>query len=282
MRVVVAEHAGACYGVDRALKRVDQAAATASHVHTLGPLIHNPKVVAELERRGISTIDRLDDAAPGDTVVIRSHGVAPAVIEEAERRGLVVEDATCPYVSKVQRAAARLSDEGYMVVVVGEPGHPEVEGIRACVKGEVIVVASVADLPPVMPAQVGVVVQTTQSRKLLDEVVAALEERTEHLVVRDTICFATQQRQESAAALAHEADVMMVIGGRNSGNTRRLFDICRESCPRSYLIEDPAEIDPSWFSEADLVGVAAGASTPESQIHEVVRTLGSLPGTGGR
>lgn len=282
MRVVVARHAGACYGVNRALARVRAAAETSSRVFTLGPLIHNPKVVSDLAEQGISAVESLDELKADDVVVIRSHGVAPAVVDEALRRGLVVEDATCPYVSKVQRAAARLSDGGYHVIIVGEAGHPEVEGIRACVSGPVTVVSSAEDIPGSLPGRVGVVVQTTQSRQLLESVVTLLEKQVSDLVVRDTICFATQQRQESAAELSLQADVMVVIGGRNSGNTRRLFDICRDNCAWSYLIEGPAELDPAWFAGAGLVGVTAGASTPESQIREVVDVLGCLPGTGLR
>lgn len=276
MDVVIADHAGACYGVNRALRRVESAEEQSSHVFTLGPLIHNPQVVDDLKARGVGVAETLDDVEPGDTLVIRSHGVAPSTIVDAKARGLKVEDATCPYVAKVQRAAAQLAEEGLYVIIVGEAGHPEVEGIRACVDGPVCVVSSPEDVPIVLPDRVGVVVQTTQSRELLDRVLSVIRDRSDNVVLRDTICFATQQRQESAAVLSARADVMVVIGGRNSGNTRRLFDICRTHCPRSHFIESADELEASWFTDASLVGVTAGASTPEYQISRVVDALNRI------
>lgn len=278
MRVVKAKHAGACYGVQRALDVANAAASDGRQAVTLGPLIHNPQVVAELAKRGVPAVDEASQVQ-GGAVIVRSHGVAPEVKEDIVARGLELIDATCPHVARAQKAAAKLAQDGRCVVVVGEAGHPEVEGLTAYARragGKVHVVASAAQLPEELRDPVGVVVQTTQMRERLDEVVAELERRGMTPEVRDTICFATRQRQEAAAALAGEVDAIVVIGGRNSSNTTRLADICRASCERTYHVESVGELDPAWFEGCEAVGVTAGASTPEAQIGDVTAFLEGL------
>lgn len=274
-RIEIARHAGVCYGVERALELAHRAGTDAlPSVHTLGPLIHNPRVVNELEEAGVQMANRLEDI-PAGAVIIRAHGVAPAVEDEARERGLSVLDATCPYVKKVHVAAERLRAAGYQVIVVGEAGHAEVEGIMGHAGEGAVVVSGPEDLDGLKLApKVGVVVQTTQTDERLAAVVSALLPRTREVRVVNTICKATHERQESAAELAARADVMVVIGGRNSGNTRRLAQICVAACPRTYHIESADEIDPSWFVDAELVGVTAGASTPERHIREVIDRIG--------
>lgn len=273
MRIIIAEDAGACYGVNRALTHVRAAVARGEDIYTFGPLIHNPQVVAELEANGVCECDDLDEVEPGNTLVIRAHGVTPQVIEQARDKGLHLDDATCPHVSKAQQAAQELHDSGYFVIVVGEEGHPEVEGIRARATGTVAVVACPDDLPEALPERVGVVVQTTQTQAALDAVVAALEKRCDEVVVRNTICDATRKRQESAERLASQVDCMIVIGGRNSGNTRRLYEICRKRCENTHHIETPMELEDSWFTACEVVGVTGGASTPETQINAVASAI---------
>ena len=276
LEVRVAEHAGACYGVQRALHIAREASAGVQPVHTLGPLIHNPRVVAGLEKAGVFVAASLDEAGSG-TLVLRSHGTAPSVVAEAEARGFAVVDATCPYVSKVQRQARRLANEGYAVVIVGEPGHAEVEGIRAWGGDAVCAVADdPSALPEDLPGRVGVVVQTTQSAERVEAVVAALRERVAELHVEQTVCLATAERQQAAAELAARSDVVVVVGGRNSGNTTRLAEVARRSCLAVHHIEGAEELDPAWFSGATRVGVTAGASTPGEQIEAVVAHLRSL------
>lgn len=278
MRVIRAENAGACYGVQRALDLAEQTITDGMPATTLGPLIHNPVVVGDLAARGIRVAD--DVAAVGTpSVLVRSHGVTPEVLDAAIARGLNVIDATCPHVARAQKAAARLAEQGRLVVVVGESGHPEVEGLRAYARrsgGRVVVAGSPEDIPEGIYDPVGVVVQTTQMRDALDAVVERLRSRGLDPEVCNTICYATTQRQTSAAELACQVDAMVVIGGRNSSNTTRLADICRAGCPRSYHIETPEEIDPSWFSGCEVVGVTAGASTPEAHIDAVVAMLEGL------
>lgn len=275
-QIIVARSAGACYGVNRALDLARRAALNDGHAYTLGPLIHNPRVVEELEQNGIDVAVGLDDVEQGDTIVIRSHGVAPEVIRDAENRRLVIVDATCPHVSKAQMAARKLHEDGRFVIVVGEAGHPEVEAICAYAEGDVLVVTDAQMLPDTLPGRIGVVVQTTQSVSTFDEVVSVLEERCDDLIACNTICFATKQRQEAAAELAARVDCMLVVGGRNSGNTTRLFNICKKVCERTHHIESADEIDPRWFIGCKTIGVTAGASTPTAHIQSVVDHVGML------
>ena len=279
MKVVRAAYAGACYGVQRALDLALKAVEDGGCAYTLGPLIHNPQVVAQLAECGVRAVDSVEDVAGAGTVVIRSHGVTPEVKRSVAACGLPLVDATCPHVARAQRAAADLAEQGRHVVVVGEEGHPEVEGLVACAReagAPVSVVAGPDDLPETLEGPVGVVVQTTQTREALDAVVAALEERGVQLLVTNTICFATRQRQEAAAALSGEVDAMVVIGGRNSSNTTRLADICAAACSHTHHVESPDEIDPAWLAGCAVVGVTAGASTPEEQIEAVATLLEAL------
>ena len=279
MQVRRANFAGACYGVNRALKMVEQALIDghdAKTVHTLGPLIHNPSVVEGLAARGVEPVDSVDQVEQG-TLVIRSHGVPPQVIEAAQAKSLTLVDATCPHVTRAQQAARRLRDNGYMVLVVGKLGHPEVEGIRAYAGAEALVISQPDDLPADLPNKgIGIVVQTTQTSQALKAIVDALAERGISPEVHDTICDATRQRQEAARELAQQADVMLVVGGRNSGNTTRLAEICLAACPRTYHIEGPNELSYNWFAGAEVIGITAGASTPEDQIEAVEQRLAQL------
>jgi 4-hydroxy-3-methylbut-2-enyl diphosphate reductase len=276
MRVEVAKHAGICYGVERALRLAEEASESGSEVHTLGPLIHNPQAVAALRERGVEVATELDEVG-GGTLVIRSHGVEPVIIEQARERGLHVVDATCPHVSKAHEAAAELSRGGYVVVIVGEADHPEVEGILAHAGGEAIVVSSAAELPERLGGRrIGIVVQTTQSARRLAEVVEAILPRASELRVFNTICSATGKRQQSAEELAETVDVMVVVGGHNSGNTTRLVQICDEVNSRVHHVETPDDLDAAWFEGAESVGVTAGASTPDEQMQAVIRAIEAM------
>ena len=276
MKVVVAEHAGVCYGVERALRLAGEAAETAELVHTLGPLIHNPQAVEELRGRGVDVASGLEEIDSG-TIVIRSHGVDPAIIDAAREKGLQVVDATCPFVGAAHKCAAELTDAGYSVVIVGEADHPEVEGIQAHAGGNAVIVQRADELPARLPSRkVGVVVQTTQSAARLQEVVSALLPRVTELRVCNTICSATTKRQRAAGELARTVDVMVVVGGHNSGNTTRLAEICREVNERVHHVETADEVRPEWFDGAAVVGVTAGASTPDIQMRGVISAIESM------
>lgn len=277
LSIEVASHAGVCYGVERALKLAAHAAESArGSVTTLGPLIHNPIVVRDLESAGVKGAQTVDEVESG-TLIIRAHGVVPQVIDQARAKGLEVLDATCPYVKKVHMAAEKLVREGYQLIVVGESGHPEVEGILGHAGDAAHVVSTPHDLDGVdLARKVGVVVQTTQTPANLAAIVRALALRTMDLRVVNTICSATQERQDSAAELASRADVMIVIGGKNSGNTRRLAEICMACCPRTHHIEDSSEIQRTWFEGVALVGITAGASTPGAHIDAALACINRL------
>ena len=269
-RVIIAEHAGACYGVERALSMALKAAQEARQpVHTLGPLIHNPLVVADLKQRGVSPAATPADARTG-TLVVRAHGVTPQVAAHARELGLDVIDATCPYVKRVHHAAEKLAREGYQVLVIGESGHPEVQGIMGHAGDHALVVSSEEEIDRLSLAKrVGIVVQTTQTIELLRRIVARLVGRVEELRVVNTICEATSERQNAARATAREADCMIVVGGRESGNTQRLAQICHEACSQTHHIEDADELDPAWFAGVETIGITAGASTPAEHIERV-------------
>ena len=246
--ITIADHAGACYGVQRALDLVEQVAADATGpVHTLGPLIHNPQVVAGLEAKGVTVVSEVPEPTEegGVTLVLRTHGVVPQVERLAAQRGLAVVDATCPYVKRVHHAVERLQGQGYQILVVGESGHPEVEAILGHAPGA-IAVADAAALDDVhVEPRVGVVVQTTQAKATLDAVVSSLTGVAREVCVVNTICAATSERQKAARELAARSDVMVVIGGRNSANTTRLATICSASCAATHHIETCDELDAS-------------------------------------
>lgn len=277
IEIEVARYAGVCYGVERALGMAEKAADEARKpVNTLGPLIHNPLVVNDLESIGVGTASSVPEVEEG-TLIIRAHGVVPSVVEDARTRGLDVLDATCPYVKKVHNAAERLVCEGYQLIVVGESGHPEVEGIMGHAGDDAHVVSVPGDLDAIdLSRKVGVVVQTTQTPGALADVVAELSKRTMDLRVINTICSATQERQDSAAELARRVDAMIVVGGKNSGNTRRLSEICTAACPKTHHIEDASEIEAAWFDGVSHIGVTAGASTPASHIERALVRMRSL------
>ncbi|WP_303249983.1 4-hydroxy-3-methylbut-2-enyl diphosphate reductase [uncultured Slackia sp.] len=275
MRVVRAKHAGVCYGVERALDMAVAAMMDEDDTYTLGPLIHNPTVVKQLEEQGVKAAKCVDDIESG-IVVIRSHGVEPHVLQQLKDKGLTVIDATCPHVAKAQRSAGELRDAGGTVVVIGRAEHPEVKGLCGHAGERAVVVADVDELPDELIEPVGIVVQTTESKEKLDSVVEAIRARGIEPVVKNTICFATRQRQNSAADLADEVDAIVVIGGKNSSNTTHLYDICKAHCERSYFIEHVDEIDSAWFEGCETVGVTAGASTPDDQICAVVDYLETL------
>ena len=277
MSVTVAKTAGFCFGVRRAVDLAEQQTRQGGEIYAYGEIIHNMHEIARLEKMGVHTAQTLDGIPDGERVLIRAHGVVPQVIEAARERGLDVVDATCPYVKKVHVAAERLVREGYRVLVVGEPGHPEVEGILGHAGDDAQVVSCAADADALpLKGKVGLVVQTTQTAQNLAEVVAAITPRVQELRVINTICAATSERQQAAAALANRCDCMVVVGGKNSGNTRRLAQICADVCEHTHHIEEASEIEAAWFTDARHIGITAGASTPQEHIERAVERIKEL------
>ncbi|HET7497082.1 MAG TPA: 4-hydroxy-3-methylbut-2-enyl diphosphate reductase [Candidatus Eisenbacteria bacterium] len=278
MEVVVADNAGFCFGVKRAIKMAtDTLDEAQGPVKSLGQLIHNPQVVSLFHRRGLEVVSDLTELAPDGTVVIRSHGVGPEVHEQATSRGLKVVDTTCPFVTKAQQYAAKLIAENYKVVMIGDAHHPEVIGVVAHTQGKAIVIDTVEEAEKLkFIPRMGVVFQTTHSIGHVQEVVGALLKRGKEVRVFNTLCGATTSMQKTAVELAPSVDAMVIIGGRQSANTAQLAEVCRKVNPRVHQVESAEEIDPSWFTGVRRVGVSAGASTPDEVIAEVVARLTDL------
>jgi len=276
MKVILAKRAGFCFGVKRATQMAFEAAGKDQKTFTLGPIIHSPQVVNKLEEMGVGVVKDLSGVING-TVIIRSHGVLASEMEEAHQKQLEVVDATCPFVKKAQEHVKYLSEAGYDVLVVGDADHPEVQGIVSYGKETVFVVASgeqVKKLPKM--GKMGVVAQTTQSFDNLKSVVTECLRRGGEVRVYNTICDATAVRQQEATEMAQQVDCMIVIGGFNSANTRRLAEICTEIQPKTYHIETAEEIDSTWFQGVKTAGVTAGASTPKWIIDEVMDRLAQV------
>lgn len=278
MKVTIAEACGFCYGVRRA---VDMASQAETGTKTLGPIIHNPQVVARLSAQGVAPVDSLDEVGDGETVLIRSHGVGPSVYEEASRRGIRVIDATCPHVKKAQQDAKKIVEEGKNLVIIGEKAHPEVISISQWGANRAIIIDREIEAEQIpFSESLGVVVQTTFSQEQFKRISEILKTKTNDLDVHMTICTATQQRQNAAVELAGKVDAMIVVGGRNSANTGRLAQVCREQgCP-TYHIETAAELDTAAFRGMNHIGITAGASTPDWIIQEVVDIMENLQAEG--
>jgi (E)-4-hydroxy-3-methyl-but-2-enyl pyrophosphate reductase len=277
-KIVVAGHAGFCPGVKRATDIAFRTAEKAKQiVYTIGPLIHNPDVIAELDRAGVKVIDSVDDISQG-TVIVRSHGLPPDQIAKAKTKGLTVIDATCPFVRKAQDYAHLLYQEGYLVVIIGDADHPETKAILGHTGPGARVAACVEDLDDLVHQErIGVVFQTTQYYLKCKHILARLLMSSTELKIYNTMCSTSWLRQEEAIKLASEVDLMLVVGGKNSANTKRLAEICREEGVNCYLVENSTQIDPLWFTNGiRKVGITAGASTPEDSIEAVVARLNQL------
>ena len=268
MEVILAEYLGFCYGVKRAI-RLARDSAESGNASTLGPIIHNPQMVAQLEEEGVGSVDSVDEVPDGGTIIIRSHGVGPAVYETAEKRPIRLVDATCPHVKKAQKAAYRLAQDGYNVVIVGEKQHPEVKSILEWAGGHAVVVETEEEAEALAPfGKLGIVAQTTCSGAKFQSIAARLIAKSNDVRILRTICTATDQRQSAALALAAEVDMMLVIGGKNSANTTRLAQLCAEKTVVHH-IETASELEDEWFHDIKKIGITAGASTPDWIIREV-------------
>lgn len=275
MQVLLAEEYGFCFGVERAVEMVEGALSEGATVRTLGPLIHNTQEIQRLEAEGVRTIDAPAAVSEGETAVIRAHGVTPQVQRDLEARAERVIDATCPFVTKVQKLAERAAEQGRDVILVGNPDHPEMIGVVGYAPAHTRVVrdaSEVASLPPLHAPLV--VSQTTLKLSTFLEAAEAVRAKADsEPQVVNTICSATRDRQDAARALAGEVDAFYIIGGKHSSNSLKLFSVCKEQCERSFLIETPEEINSADLSGAERVGVTAGASTPNWLIEQVVTRL---------
>lgn len=278
MEIKIAEYCGFCYGVKRAVEMAEKAAADRVNGATLGPLIHNPQFIAELEAKGIACKDDLDQFTAGETVIFRSHGVGPEVYEKAEAKQLNIIDATCPNVRMAQKKAFQAAQDGYLPIIVGEKNHPEVKSIKKWAGENAIVVEYLKDISEVpQKDKYAVIIQTTFELQKFEEILAALQkEREGEYRVERTICLATSQRQNAAMKLAGEVDAFIVIGGRNSANTRHLYELVASKCPKAYHIETAAELEQEMFRDCIKIGITAGASTPDRLIKEAIVAMENM------
>ena len=278
MEIKVAKYCGFCYGVKRAVELAQKAASEHVNGATLGPLIHNPQLIAELAAQGIACKDSLEQFAPGETVIFRSHGVGPEVYEQAEEKGLTIMDATCPNVRLAQKKAAEAAADGYFPIIVGEKNHPEVKSILKWAGKSAICVEYIKDISNVpQKERYGVIIQTTFELQKFNDILQALQEqRPGEYRVERTICLATSQRQQSAVELADDSEVMIVIGGRNSANTRHLFELVQGHCQQAYHIETADELNAAMFRGFTKIGITAGASTPDRLIKEAIVAMENM------
>ncbi len=276
MEIIRAEVYGFCFGVRRAIELAEAALDDRQMVNTLGPLVHNPQETARLAAAGIRAVTAPEEII-SDTIVIRAHGASLETLTSLHRYANRVVDATCPFVTKSQRIAQQLEREAYTLVIVGHRGHPEVQGILGYVSTKAYVVTDPVDIDN-LPRDIrpGVIAQTTVNEQAFQQITQLIVTRYPDCTIRDTVCSATRERQEAARQLAAIVDAVYVVGGRDSSNTNRLAEICRQMCPRTYLIETAQEIRADDLSGVKRIGVTAGASTPDWLIEQVVRRLGEI------
>jgi 4-hydroxy-3-methylbut-2-enyl diphosphate reductase len=275
MKVLLADEFGFCFGVERAVEMVEEAVAEGDTVRTLGPLIHNEQEMQRLGSYGVTTISEPVQIQRGETAVIRAHGVTPQVQQELELKATKVVDATCPFVTRVQKLASRAAAQDRHVIVVGNPDHPEMIGVQGYAPNHAFVVkdaSEIAALPklknPLIVSQTTIKLQT-----FLDAAEAVKTKTDDEVQIVNTICSATRDRQDAARALAGAVDVFYIIGGRHSSNSRKLLTVCKEQCEKSFLIETEKEIDPQDLIGAETVGVTAGASTPNWLIEKITKYI---------
>lgn len=277
MKTILAPKAGFCPGVKRALDLAQKTARESEQpIFTLGPLIHNPQVVEDLSKKGINVVEDIEDIPEG-VIIIRSHGVGAETFHKAGEMGLQIVDATCHFVKKAHELAQELSASGYQVVVVGDREHPEVTGIIGWT-GEMGIVVETPEEAEKIPLKnkVGVISQTTQPEENFKKIVSVLESRAQEVKAYNTICHATRDRQSAARDLARQVGLMIVVGGKESANTQKLARICAETGTTTYHIETVDDIDKNWFKDINVVGITAGASTPEWIIEEVKKYMETM------
>ncbi len=278
MQVLLADEYGFCFGVERAVEMVEEALEGGETVRSLGPLIHNEQEMQRLGTHGVTTISDPVQIGRGETAVIRAHGVTPQVQKELEEIASKVVDATCPFVTRVQKLAARAAAENRHVIVVGSPDHPEMIGVKGYAPDHAFVIkdeTEVAGLPWLRNPLV--VSQTTIKAKTFFDTAEAIKSHTsDEVQIVNTICSATRDRQEAARALAGMVDAFYIIGGRHSSNSVKLLAVCKEQCEKSFLIETEDEINDFDLIGAEKVGVTAGASTPDWLIQKIVKHLESI------
>lgn len=276
MKVMVAKNCGFCHGVENAISMAEKVLAEEGEVYSLGPIIHNKDMVKKLEEKGLKTVDNVDSIEKG-TVLIRSHGAAPEQIEKIKKKGFKIVDATCVLVKRVQQIAKELEKEGYEVVIVGDENHPEVQGVMGCVK-KVVVIGDEKDLHKLpKDSKLGVVCQTTQNTEHFEKIVGriAMQGFCE-LKVINTLCKEAIKRQKAAVELCKKVDIMFVLGGLESANTRKLAELCKKYNKQTFHLQNWQEFDKSTVFDKRSAAITAGASTPRWIIDEFAEKLSAI------
>lgn len=271
MKIQLAENYGFCFGVKRAIKIAEEN----KNSSTYGPLIHNSKEIERLEKDfKVGLTDDFRTFAKGDKAVIRTHGIPKNELEALHNNGVDVVDATCPYVTKPQQICQEMSEAGYDIVIFGDDTHPEIKGVKSYATHGAHVVSSAKDLEEIkLSEKVALVAQTTRKIDEYMDVANFLIARHKEVRVFNTICNATFENQDAVKKLSKEADIMIIIGGKNSSNTKQLFSISQDNCADSYHIEDEKDLDCRWFENKSLCGISAGASTPDWIIQNVIKAI---------
>lgn len=272
--VKVAKSAGFCFGVKRAVEMVYSEAAKGKKVYTLGPIIHNEQVVNDLEKKGVNVINSVNDIKDGEniTVIIRSHGISEAVYNQLKAKNVNIVDATCPFVAKIHRIVQEKYKMGYQIVIIGNVNHPEVEGINGWCENNAYIIESTSEAENLSldyEKSVCIVAQTTFNYKKFKDIVDILSKKSYDINVMNTICNATEERQTEAGTIAGQSDAMLVIGGKHSSNTQKLYEICKSKCSNTYFIQTLDDLDLKKLQSFRSVGITAGASTPNNIIKEV-------------
>ena len=274
MEVTVAKSAGFCFGVKRAVDMVYEEAVKERKVYTLGPIIHNEQVVEEFAEKGVQVLESVEELEDGEdaAVIIRSHGIAQKVFRQLEDKKVRIIDATCPFVKKIHRIVQEKKEEGYQIVIAGSAKHPEVVGICGWCGNQCQVVETLEEAQKCVletGKKVCVVAQTIFNYKKFKDIVAILSKKSYDILVMNTICNATEERQTEAGTIARKSDAMIVIGGKHSSNTRKLYEICKNECLNTHFIQTLDDLDLKLFQSFRSVGITAGASTPNKIIKEV-------------
>ena len=274
---------GFCQGVQRAVELAEAALRErAGRVYSIGPIIHNPPEMERLTRLGLKVVEKIEEVPPESWLIIRSHGATPAELEAARKRSVPVVDTTCTIVKRLQASFRQLVREGYTVYIIGDRDHPEVQSVLSQEEGFGRVVGNVMDFEQLaIPGRVGVVAQTTQSLRKFEAVVTSLLGRTQEVKCMNTLCPVTLGRQREAIDLAEHVGTMLVIGGKNSANTNRLTELCREANPHTHQVERIDEIRADWTSGGGVVGLTTGTSTPGWLIEGIIARLREREGPGG-
>lgn len=275
MEILIAKSAGFCFGVQNAIKKAEAVGGDNKEVYTYGPLIHNNQVVDKLKSEGIGVINTLDEVEEGYKIIIRSHGISKAEYEKLESKKAQIIDATCPYVSSIHRIVEERYNSGYKIIIIGDKEHPEVKGVDGWCNEDGIIIDSEDEALQIKYKfkKICIVTQTTYNQERWRAIVKELADAAMEVLIYNTVCSATQIRQNEAQELSGKVDAMIVIGGRQSSNTKKLYDICKENCPKAIFIENEGELDLNELLQLNTIGITAGASTPEYIIKDVVEKL---------